>query len=792
MDAAVVTFQYSQGAFTDDFVDWVARFGARTPFPLESGATVNDYALKSCGAQPGQNADVIRRSLEAQGFGIAEDGTVSPSTQADTIMLPPCLPVAIEETRGNISLPGDSLSVITGPKVQWSGNPLIEQMTLDQLFPTGTGGGSQLPVFVQDDAFDYSDIQLTTKDYLASVTPPELSDSEVAFNVFLTGKSLEESGVDPGIAKQTVFQSLGEINPAYDPEQVEKFATAYDNAMIRYGSQPQITAQDLWRASGQQVQHAAADPVGTPQFDWLAPFPDVKRPTQLDAGEIIFTKVPVQQSISIPIDGSLLQKGAASATEYVAAEIPPISDDPGGSTAPDVIPFSSTSVDALDAGTCSPSANRWGGSQFAQEFLATALRNRLHSHRYGKSQFNAKLVIIDSGLVRTSQRDPFRDNVFTITGTELENQLAGPELLDRRDHGTAVAGVALGGPDLWGLPAALGLNVTIMPRRIYDRSVDVQGNFYAQVNFNRMYDALGGDADVYNLSFAASRREDMQRFARYRGDRGKLLVIAAGNNYMNTGSEGADLNDSELFPQSYGGDDVDGSNIVTVAAVDADGSLALYSNYSTERVAIAAPGCGVESWAPGEGDAAMEVRQFAGTSFSAPIVAYVATLVHALAPSDYASSQWTRLRLLASADLVPELAGIGEDVEPGRGVEDGRLLNPVKAIAIYEDVVELNDAGEPLRFGHLEVVSDSLTEFCHDKDLPPDARLLKVAHDPTDPAGRRLVFYYSRLVVEDEITLLGRGTCEPKSPTLAMTRSDTGQTEILSFADIKDIVFGMN
>lgn len=86
-----------------------------------------------------------------------------------------------------------------------------------------------------------------------------------------------------------------------------------------------------------------------------------------------------------------------------------------------------------------------------------------------------------------------------------------------------------------------------------------------------------------------------------------LFVIAAGN----------DGTDNDAFPASPA--NVKADNTITVAATNGYGSLAVFSNYGTKMVDVAAPGVGILSSSPGE-----EMLYFSGTSQASPFVANIA------------------------------------------------------------------------------------------------------------------------------------------------------------------------
>ena len=97
-------------------------------------------------------------------------------------------------------------------------------------------------------------------------------------------------------------------------------------------------------------------------------------------------------------------------------------------------------------------------------------------------------------------------------------------------------------------------------------------------------------------------------------------------------------------------------------------------------------------------------------------------------PSQFTGAKWVRARILASADLT--------DI---KGIEDGRVLNPVKAISMYEDIVEVEEAGQrKTLFGRIQL-PDPVANLCDDFNLVPEATLLRFATDPTPEDDKDLL-----------------------------------------------------
>jgi subtilisin family serine protease len=121
-------------------------------------------------------------------------------------------------------------------------------------------------------------------------------------------------------------------------------------------------------------------------------------------------------------------------------------------------------------------------------------------------------------------------------------------------------------------------------------------------------------------------------------DAGMLFVAAAGNAATN-------IDSSPMYPAAYPVE-----NVIAVAAVGSDGSLAYFSNYGANTVLIGAPGVGIYSTILNNGYAS-----WSGTSMATPHVSGALALLAAYAPG----RSWDKLKqnLLDSARALPSLAG---------------------------------------------------------------------------------------------------------------------------------------
>ncbi|HEV7281752.1 MAG TPA: S8 family serine peptidase [Pirellulaceae bacterium] len=180
---------------------------------------------------------------------------------------------------------------------------------------------------------------------------------------------------------------------------------------------------------------------------------------------------------------------------------------------------------------------------------------------------------------------------------------------------------------------------------------------------NAVQYAVDNGAKVINCSFGGPSSEATKRaWMKYAGDRGVLVVVAAGN-------DGVNIDTSPTFPAALGE-----PNQITVAALDSvnRSSLAGFSNYGATKVHIGTPGVQIYSTVPSSDPADPGVNSYAyfqGTSMASPITAGAAALVWGQNPS--LTHLDVKQILLDSTDKFASLNG--------RCVSGGRL-NVFKAM----------------------------------------------------------------------------------------------------------------
>ena len=221
--------------------------------------------------------------------------------------------------------------------------------------------------------------------------------------------------------------------------------------------------------------------------------------------------------------------------------------------------------------------------------------------------------------------------------------------LDDHGHGTHTTGTLAGvGDDGTGI-AGVNWIAQVMALKFLDASGS--GTDLAAAQAIRY--AADHGARASNNSWGGSDGGTLLSDAiSYAGTKGQVFVAAAGNSATNT--DGV-----PFYPASY-----NLANIISVAATQADGTLAGFSNYGATSVDLGAPGTSIYSTLPGG------YGYLSGTSMAAPHVAGTAALVLSAFPSWSASQVISRI--LSTTTPAPALAG--------RTVSGG-ILNAAEAVA---------------------------------------------------------------------------------------------------------------
>lgn len=205
--------------------------------------------------------------------------------------------------------------------------------------------------------------------------------------------------------------------------------------------------------------------------------------------------------------------------------------------------------------------------------------------------------------------------------------------MDDKGHGTHCAGTigATGNNNI----GVVGVNWTVKMAALKFLNAEGKGNtsdaisavnYAAQMKFPITNNSWGGGAYSQALRDAINS---------YQG----LFVAAAGNNYGNNNDK------TPVYPSSY-----DCSNILAVAATDANDNLASFGNYGLQTVDVAAPGADIFSTVPNNG-----YEYKSGTSMATPHVAGAVALLKSYKAS--LSTSELKSVIMSNVDKVSSLNG---------------------------------------------------------------------------------------------------------------------------------------
>jgi subtilisin family serine protease len=238
----------------------------------------------------------------------------------------------------------------------------------------------------------------------------------------------------------------------------------------------------------------------------------------------------------------------------------------------------------------------------------------------------------------------------------------GPKPWDHDGHGTFVSGVIAAA---WNDQGIAGINPHA--KIMVLKALNNFGHSRASYLSRALVYAADNGADIVNMSVGGEGITDAERAAvEYAVARGVLIVVAAGN--------------SAVDVDTFGIAGLDG--VLTVASTDMEGQRAVFSNWGA-GVDIAAPGMEVLSlrarrtdlllglvdvtYEPGEAYVGDDRRYYrvSGTSFSAPIVTGVASLLKSHNP-ELTATDIKRILINSALDVGQP----GPDNLTGAGIVD--------------------------------------------------------------------------------------------------------------------------
>ncbi|QQN62188.1 S8/S53 family peptidase [Bradyrhizobium diazoefficiens] len=379
--------------------------------------------------------------------------------------------------------------------------------------------------------------------------------------------------------------------------------------------------------------------------------------------------------------------------------------------------------------SCSKAAERKGDSwpYSVRDFLRVASLNGINQDQEGR-----RILIVDTGFdfsdpIRTDSTglvfDPFyfhrlnqmsdpdpqwdknEDGVkgnggwagVNLSGVNGRTSSATSIVFKHRSHGLSVAALALGGR-----PVEELRRVVHLPMRLGFASLVALDTVNPSINTGHIEKALrfaaaaGNEFNVVNLSLSSTDKIPGWDDIVSNKGKGRVFVVAAGNDGNKLVGKDA------VYPAAFGGKsaplDTTSGAVVSVGAHDADGKLALFSNKGL-AVDVLAPGCTVPSYElrlDSDGRASgIVARNETGTSFSAPLVSFVAALL------------MNSPKLAGRPGLVKARIQMGSDYnwELRDDVYSSGILNIVKVLSVDNDILELADPSggksRNIRYGRL-------------------------------------------------------------------------------------------
>jgi subtilisin family serine protease len=395
----------------------------------------------------------------------------------------------------------------------------------------------------------------------------------------------------------------------------------------------------------------------------------------------------------------------------------------------------------------------------------------------------AIVVIADTGLsgfdtpafprlaFRTKSPSGYDSGVNRNYGINVYNQQLEPTELkeyNRHGHGTHIAGIARGGVNLTNsetiffskrikllIAAMLDIRLSSAQPVTYSATTP-SGGIINAANY-----ASRESANILNVSFTSNVQ--INGLADAIKEKENLLVIAsAGNTKRNTDFI------SDVFPYSYGGVNTDSlapDQFIIVAASQQNGKLAPFSAYGRKNVDLAAPGCRVESNNVNGGSIT-----FSGTSEAAPSVSFTAGLLHF---EGINQARKIKARIVSSLDRSAYLE---------EKVAWGGKLNIIKALSVYQDVLELKSSPSQLLFGRLP--RDTITEMHCGETSVEVQQISKVYRNQDAPKE----YLHILLKGADGYVKQEPQDCKPANTRFTFKVQGENEPRAIDWADVLDFI----
>ncbi len=778
---------------------------------LRTSGQIEDLVRESCGHVSPNNLRVFEHAIEIQGGTVNENGGFR--VEAETTTVPACLPDE-QEVRivGRLPSAGDTITEyaqtdlsLADQQVEaarpWRRRDDLSEIAMLNMVPRANFTGHFVTMEPQPDipwqflpsGDDLDVAQVFGNRFNAAQVDPQ-DRSRIAYEGFAVANELILGGVDPTATRsglETALQGMG-------TQEVSRIIRDVNRAIAAEQDVPRVREVPLW-GSICQSNPAYCSEEASGAFLYLeSPDAEIFRmlnPSQrVNADYGIFANVPMLTAERIDPTAQIPVAAGMDVPDEVALE--EIEETPP----PKLTLFLNVfdKVDGEGTNRCGEGALiNWETEAFQSVFRNAVLEAIERKKSLSETPNRTELMVLDGGFARfEAERFAGADWSMVPARTHHANaeSMTGmsESMFEKLTHGTAVTSLAMGGPGLMDLLGSDTLPITVSSRPIYREKVQAGKVVYELVasvpDVARNY-----GAHIVNMSFG-TRDENEARLKELRetllNSTGALLVVAAGNLGNNDRPRGQSVRKAGLTPQMWGDAGHGGGwNILVVAGSDVASDpqkLAWFSNFGEDAVLLAAPGCRVSAVKPTL-EGTYEVESFNGTSFAAPIVSYVAAAVRTVLPRGRMSSPWIRARLLASADIDPAI----EQAKVGFG----RVLNPIAAMQVYDDIVTLHPAepdAEPVRYvGRITALSASddisTVSLCEDghaeKRVLLRFFLVPDSDDDGEPEGWTDTMGPNSLMSTDECRLKPSGT---------LVIETESRPETVRFEDVADIKFAFN
>ena len=238
---------------------------------------------------------------------------------------------------------------------------------------------------------------------------------------------------------------------------------------------------------------------------------------------------------------------------------------------------------------------------------------------------SAVVAVVDTGI--DLSHTYFKNRL--VTGYDIYDNDNNPQ--DTDGHGTHVASTVL---DV----AGFNQNIKVMPVKVFGDGEDytTSGAVASGIEY-----AVDHGADVINLSVGGAHTSEVEQQAVNYAHRKNVAVVAA------AGNEKLNLDNNDYVPAGL-------DHVITVSAMNENGTLASFSNYGQSKLEFTAPGVSIQGAKLGGGYCSKS-----GTSMASPHVAGAYAIVKAVHPDMSVDDITAGLKENAKDKGNPEYFGYG-------------------------------------------------------------------------------------------------------------------------------------